>query len=114
MTARPLIAMLFVGTVVSAQTPAPPVAMPAAAPQPSAATATCPEMATALNMLMARDMRMRDWAEMARYRDANKTLPAPAANDARVDVAIPAGGIPRKVRHRCNAWQPVRQTPTAP
>jgi len=84
MTARPLIAMLFVGTVVSAQTPAPPAAMPAAAPQPSAATATCPEMATALNMLMARDMRMRDWAEMARYRDANKTLPAPAGKDARV------------------------------
>jgi lysophospholipase L1-like esterase len=84
MTARPLIAMLFVGTVVSAQTPAPPAAMPAAAPQPSAAMATCPEMATALTMLMTRDMRMRDWAEMARYRDANKTLTAPAAKDARV------------------------------
>src|SRR4051812_45613600 len=84
MIARPLITMLFVGTVVSAQTPAPPAVIPAAAPQPSAATATCPEMATALNMLMARDMRMRDWAEMARYRDANKTLPAPAGKDARV------------------------------
>jgi lysophospholipase L1-like esterase len=84
MTARPLIAMLFVGTVVSAQTPASPAAMPPAAAQPSAATATCPEMATALNMLMTRDMRMRDWAEMARYRDANKTLTAPAAKDARV------------------------------
>jgi lysophospholipase L1-like esterase len=84
MTARPLIAMLFVGTVVSAQTPAPPAAMAPAAAQPSAATATCPEMATALNMLMTRDMRMRDWAEMARYRDANKTLTAPAAKDARV------------------------------
>jgi lysophospholipase L1-like esterase len=84
MTARPLIAMLFVGTVVSAQTPASPAAMPPAAVQPSAATATCPEIATALNLLMTRDMRMRDWAEMARYRDANKTLTAPAAKDARV------------------------------
>src|SRR3954469_12740578 len=84
MTARPLIAMLFVGTVVSAQTPAPPAAMAPAAAQPSAATATCPEMATALNMLMTRDMRMRDWAERARSRDAKKTLTAPAAKDARV------------------------------
>jgi lysophospholipase L1-like esterase len=85
MTARPLIAILFVGTVVSAQTPAQPATTAPLAPQPSAAsTATCPEMATALTALMSRDMRMRDWAEMARYRDANKTLPPPAASDARV------------------------------
>ena len=84
MTARPLIAMMFVGTVVSAQTPVPPAAAPPATTQPSVATATCPEMSTALTTLLARDVRMRDWAEMARYRDANKTLPAPSGSEARV------------------------------
>jgi lysophospholipase L1-like esterase len=85
MTARPLIAMMFIGTVVSAQTPAQPAAAPPATAQPSAApAATCPEMATALTALLARDVRMRDWAEMARYREANKTLPAPASPEARV------------------------------
>jgi lysophospholipase L1-like esterase len=86
MTARPLLAtMMFLGTVVSAQTPAQPAAAPPAAAQTSAApSASCPEMATALTALMGRDTRMRDWAEMARYRDANKTVAAPARNEARV------------------------------
>src|SRR4051812_12904648 len=83
MTARPLIAMIFVGTVVSAQTPAQPAAPPATT-QPAAASTTCPEMATALTALLARDVRMRDWAEMARYRDANHTLPASSSSETRV------------------------------
>jgi lysophospholipase L1-like esterase len=41
-------------------------------------------MATALTTLLARDTRMRDWAEMARYRDANRTLPAASKAEARV------------------------------
>jgi lysophospholipase L1-like esterase len=41
-------------------------------------------MATALTVLMGRDTRMRDWAEMARYREANGTVPAPARGEARV------------------------------
>jgi acyl-CoA thioesterase I len=85
MTWRPLMAMMFLGTIVSAQAPAQPAAAPPATAQPSAApTAACPEMATALTALLARDARMRDWAEMARYRDANKTLPAPSSSEARV------------------------------
>ena len=84
MTARLLIAIMFIGTVISAQTPAPPAAAPPVAPQSSAPVATCPEMATALTNLLARDVRMRDWAEMARYRDANKTLSAPPSSEARV------------------------------
>src|SRR6185369_3437714 len=43
-----------------------------------------PEMATALTTLLARDVRLRDWAEMARYREANKTLPAASGSEARV------------------------------
>lgn len=59
-----------------AQTPAP------AAPQAAAQTAgapSCPELATALTALMRNDARLRDWPNLARYRDANRTLgPAPA------------------------------------
>jgi lysophospholipase L1-like esterase len=62
----------------SAQQPAPPTA-PA-----TAASATCPEMATALTALMRNDLRMRDFNNLARYRDMNRTLPAPAAGEARV------------------------------
>ena len=83
MTARPFVAtLMFLGSVVSAQTPAP--APATAAQSPAAATASCPELATALTAMMARDMRLRDWADMARYREPNRTLTAPAAGEARV------------------------------
>ena len=58
------------------QTPAP---VPASAPAPS-----CPEMATALNRLMTNEARTRDWASLGRYREANRSLGAPAAGEARV------------------------------
>jgi lysophospholipase L1-like esterase len=51
--------------------------------QPPAAPATCPEMASALTALMRNDVRLRDWPNLARYREANRTL-APAGNQARV------------------------------
>jgi len=47
------------------------------------ASASCPEMASALTALMRNDTRLRDWANLARYRDANRSLP-PAGGDARV------------------------------
>jgi lysophospholipase L1-like esterase len=89
MTARPFIAtLMFFGTVVSAQTAAqtPAAQMPpAAASQPAAgAGASCPEMATAMTAMMRADVRIRDWAEMTRYREANRTLAAPARAEARV------------------------------
>ena len=85
MTARLFLATtMFLGTVVSAQTPAQPAAAPPAQSTTSAPSASCPEMATALTALLGRDTRMRDWAEMARYRDANKTVVPPARTDARV------------------------------
>jgi lysophospholipase L1-like esterase len=52
---------------------------PAAEPAP-----TCPEMATALTALMRNDARVRDWAQLARYRDANRALPTAAGQKARV------------------------------
>ena len=47
---------------VSAQQPTPP-------PVPS-----CPELATAMTTLVRNDARARDWANVARYREANRTL----------------------------------------
>src|SRR5262245_48505531 len=89
MTSRLFLAItMFLGAVVSAQSPAQPAAAPAASntqsPAAAGPAASCSEMATALTALLGRDTRMRDWAEMARYRDANKTLAAPALTDARV------------------------------
>src|SRR5438128_8406098 len=76
----PLSAGLFVVTLfasAAAQSPAPPQSpAPAAAP-------TCAELATALNRVVINDARLRDWALLNRYRDANRTL-APAGPAARV------------------------------
>jgi len=76
----PLSAGLFVVTLfasAAAQSPAPPQSpAPAAAP-------TCPELATALNRVVINDARLRDWALLNRYRDANRTL-ASAGPAARV------------------------------
>ncbi|HXW07999.1 MAG TPA: SGNH/GDSL hydrolase family protein [Vicinamibacterales bacterium] len=52
---------------------------PFQAPQP-----TCPEMATALTALMNNDARLRDWANLGRYRNDNRTLPAPRVGESRV------------------------------
>jgi lysophospholipase L1-like esterase len=56
---------------------------PTTAP-PAAPDITCGEMATALQALMRNDVRFRDWANLARYREANHALPPPAAGESRV------------------------------
>lgn len=72
-----------------AQQPAPPVTQDTA----------CPQMARALTDLMRNDARQRDWAALARYRDANAKLPAPASGEARVvfmgDSITDAWQLPR-------------------
>jgi lysophospholipase L1-like esterase len=65
---------------VPAQTPA---AAPQAASQQQAAP-DCPELARALTTLLRNDVRLRDWPDMARYREANRALPSPAAGESRV------------------------------
>lgn len=55
---------------------------PAAAPQMT--LPSCPELAQALNTVARNDVRMRDWAALARYRDANLEVGKPAAGEARV------------------------------
>jgi lysophospholipase L1-like esterase len=52
--------------------------------QTPAAPPACPEMATALTALMRSDVRLRDWPNLARYREANRALPAASSNQARV------------------------------
>jgi lysophospholipase L1-like esterase len=51
---------------------------------PPANVQSCPEMATALTNLMRNDARLRDWANLTRYRDANRALAAPATGESRV------------------------------
>ena len=41
-------------------------------------------MATALTALMRSDARLADWPALARYREANRTVQPPAANEQRV------------------------------
>ena len=62
------------------------VAMTAQSPVPASPPAdpTCSEMATALQALLRNDARLRDWALLSRYREANRSLAAPRAGEARV------------------------------
>jgi len=66
---------------------APPAAPPATTAQPAPAAPPlpgCPELASALNSVVRNDARLRDWANMARYREDNRALPKPPADMARV------------------------------
>jgi lysophospholipase L1-like esterase len=45
---------------------------------------SCPELATALNALIRNDVRARDWANLARYREANRLLAPALPGQARV------------------------------
>jgi lysophospholipase L1-like esterase len=56
---------------------------PVTAPPP-AAVPNCTEVATAITALMRSDARQRDWPNLARYRDANRALPAAASSEPRV------------------------------
>jgi lysophospholipase L1-like esterase len=90
------------GAAQSAQAPAPAAvqqpAVPGAAP-PAAPATGCPEMATALTALMRNDARLADWPNLARYREANRTLPPPSSGESRVvfmgDSITDAWQVPR-------------------
>jgi len=75
-----LVPLLGLALTAQQQTPT-----PAAAPAPPpAAVPSCPELATALVRLVGNDARMRDWPALARYREPNRALTAPAASESRV------------------------------
>lgn len=58
-----------------------PQAPPAPATTPQQVPLDCPQVATAITNLMR---TARDWANLSRYREANRTLGAPAAGESRV------------------------------
>ncbi len=65
----------------------PPAAAASQAPpttQTAAPLPSCPELALALTNLIRNDARLRDWAALGRYREANLALPKPKAGEARV------------------------------
>ncbi len=77
---------LLMALVAGVQGQAQPASQPAAAP-PSSGTApalAAPEVVRALQDLMRQDARLRDWAQLGRYRDANRALPPPRDGEARV------------------------------
>jgi lysophospholipase L1-like esterase len=71
-----LIAPLLVASL-AGQQPAPPAT--GTLPVPGG-----PEIAAALKSLLANDARLRDWANLGRYREQNRTLGKPAAGESRV------------------------------
>jgi lysophospholipase L1-like esterase len=74
-----LVLLIIAVGAAAAQTPA-----PLAVPQAQPATPSCPELAKALTALVNNDMRLRDWANLARYRELNRALAAPAAGEVGV------------------------------
>src|SRR5262245_50966723 len=71
--------VLITTASLSGQQQAPATSTSTAQPAP-----TGPEIAAALKSLMANDARLRDWAQLGRYREQNRTLGKPAAGEARV------------------------------
>ena len=45
---------------------------------------SCPQLAAALRGVISNDARLRDWPQLARYRDLNRELAAPAPGETRV------------------------------
>ena len=53
-------------------------------PAPQGATLGCPEIARVVETAVRNDARLRDWPDLARYRDANAKAGRPAPGDLRV------------------------------
>jgi len=92
MTMRVLVvAIVLTAGVASAQTP-PSASAPSAsagstqqpAPPAPPALPSCQELAGALQTVARNDVRLRDWPDLARYREANRAVAAPAQGEVRV------------------------------
>jgi len=59
-------------------------ALTAQNPAPPPPAADCQETAAALTRLLQNDVRLRDWPNLARYREFNRTLPPSKAGESRV------------------------------
>ena len=78
-----VLSLVSVSLAAQQQAPAPATTQSQAA-APAVPTATGPEMAAALTTLMRNDLRLKDWPQLARYREANRLLPPAAAGESRV------------------------------
>lgn len=83
---RSLVAFTFVAASMAAvpASQAQPPQGPPGAPQAVAPLPTCQELAQAVNGAVRNDARIRDWANLARYRQANAEVGRPAADETRV------------------------------
>jgi lysophospholipase L1-like esterase len=79
MRVRALIVTLTLAAATLTAQQQPPPAAPVPPPVPN-----CPELATALTNLARSDVRMRDWPNLGRYREQNRSLGAAAAGQSRV------------------------------
>jgi lysophospholipase L1-like esterase len=85
-----VVAVMLSAAAASAQTPSPsPQSAPRATPSvvqpaPPPALPSCVELAAAVQSAVRNDVRLQDWANLGRYRDANQALAAPAPGEARV------------------------------
>jgi lysophospholipase L1-like esterase len=79
-------ALMLVASTASAQTPPPaaPPAPPAVAQAAQPALPSCQELAAALQAVVRNDARLRDWPDLGRYREPNRSAGAPAPGEARV------------------------------
>jgi lysophospholipase L1-like esterase len=78
-----VLSLVSVSLAAQQQAPAPATTQGQAA-APAVPAATGPEMAAALTTLMRNDLRLKDWPQLARYREANRLLPPAAAGESRV------------------------------
>jgi len=86
---RVLVAALVLATgAASAQTPPaqqPIITQTGPVQQPTqAAVPSCPELAAAVQAASRNDVRLRDWPDLARYREANRAVAAPGSGENRV------------------------------
>ena len=81
-------ALVLAAGTAGAQTPPSASSQPAPAAQTQQAAPpalpSCPELATAVQAAARNDVRLRDWPDLARYRDANRALAAPGPGEDRV------------------------------
>jgi lysophospholipase L1-like esterase len=76
--------LILVPWILLAAVASPQAQTPQSLTSTAATSANCPELAQALNALLRNDVRLRDWAALARYREANTAVPVPAKGEARV------------------------------
>ena len=80
------VVIMLAAATAGAQTTPPAAAAPAAPAQQATPPAlpSCPELAAAVQAASRNDVRLRDWPDVSRYREANRALAAAGPGDNRV------------------------------